>query len=382
MFKSKMYFALLLTFVLLLVTPFSTLASSDTKTTELNKSEYGRLLQSAWDTANEYVEIVKTHGDYKPWSSASVTYRFPLFNFDNEVTSFYFDVRNANGDAGYLIVRAIDPLVIESAREGTGPYTQKDSNDSAIYLGPLQYYLKLASNGYYDIRQGLEISKRDLKISKSLNSVKVGEQALTSNTDSLFSLSTTSSIVPASIHSYSSKILSDVPDFQWRAGCSPTSFANIIWYYRYSHGYTSLLQSTTSSSTLIDVLAGSSYMNTNVSSGGTTDWNDRVTGMKKFWNDRGWNVTVTRTSPSFATHRSQITNNRPTIINTTGDATYGNHDMTGVGYEEYQQTSTLFQWHRYVIVRDTWNTTPKSVYLYISNLSWNETVTVVPGSAI
>lgn len=43
----------------------------------------------------------------------------------------------------------------------------------------------------------------------------------------------------------------------------------------------------------------------------------------------------------------------PTIINTVDDPTYENHDMTGVGYEQYQRTSTLFKWYQYLIVRDT-----------------------------
>jgi hypothetical protein len=54
--------------------------------------------------------------------------------------------------------------------------------------------------------------------------------------------------------------------------------------------------------------------------------------------------------------------------------------MTGVGYEQYQDTEQDLEWYRYVIVHDTWTTTPKNVYLYVDDLldSWNEIVTVEP----
>lgn len=54
---------------------------------------------------------------------------------------------------------------------------------------------------------------------------------------------------------------------------------------------------------------------------------------------------------------------------------YGNHDMTGVGYEQYDDGNNTY---KYVIVHDTWSSTTTNVYLYLPTLSWNETVRVIP----
>ncbi len=49
-------------------------------------------------------------------------------------------------------------------------------------------------------------------------------------------------------------------------------------------------------------------------------------------------VSVSRVSANFSTHKSEMNDKRPDIINVAKDATYNNHDMTGVGYEEYRDT--------------------------------------------
>jgi len=142
------------------------------------------------------------------------------------------------------------------------------------------------------------------------------------------------------------------------------------------NGYPNLVQSTTTDKTLIEVLA--TNMNTD-SSTGKTDWNDRVTGMINFWDQKGYSVSVSRVSDSYSTHTTEINNNRPNIINVVNDPTYGNHDMTGVGYEEYQVPEENFKWYHFVIVHDTWPSTNQNIYLNLSNFSsWNEIVTVKP----
>lgn len=135
-----------------------------------------------------------------------------------------------------------------------------------------------------------------------------------------------------------------------------------------------MVQNTTTTNTLIEVMAD--YMNT--TSEGTTGWDDRVTGMKNFWSDRNSTVSVSRVSANFSTHKTEMNNNRPDIINTVGDATYKNHDMTCVGYEEYQDTEQKLKCFRYVIVHDTWDSTPKDVCIYLPHIFWNKKVKVVP----
>ncbi|MBW5445819.1 hypothetical protein GE107_07065 [Cohnella sp. CFH 77786] len=279
---------------------------------EMSNAQFQELKQKALNAAQNYVSIVSQNGSYSPWLNTNITYQFPLFDFEDDVTSFLFDVDNDVGDAGYLVVSADDsPVVIEATREGNSPYLNKSKNEKAVYVGPTQYYIKKSNDVYYDIRKKTEENKSNFKSKGTLDGTKkVAESELVSET-ALSSKTKPGEISTMTIVNYSSRTISEVPDFTWRKGCSPTSFSNIIWYYRYSQGYTGLLQSTTTPETLIDVLASSTYMNTGTNGG--TGWDNRVTGMVKFWSDRGYTVSVTRNSPSFSEHMTEINNGRPDI---------------------------------------------------------------------
>ncbi|MGO4276226.1 hypothetical protein AB4Z22_41445, partial [Paenibacillus sp. TAF58] len=199
-------------------------------------SQFKELKQNALLAAQKYVNVVSQNG-FEPWKTVDITYQFPMFDFEDDVTSFLFDVNSATGDAGYIVVSADDsPVVIEASREGGSPYSKAEKNEKALYVGPTQYYIKKNDDTYYDIREKVTKNKKNLKSNGSLNgSKKAPETELQSN---VTDLSSTKAIGVNSVVSYSSKTISSVPDFSWRKGCSPTSFSNIIWYYRYSQGYT------------------------------------------------------------------------------------------------------------------------------------------------
>lgn len=327
----------------------------------------------AMNVAARYVGIVQSNTSH--WKNATIKFEFPLYDFDGYVTAYLFSVKSNGKDSGYLIISANEkPIVLESAREGIHPYHKLSIQDQAIYVGATMYYIKHSSDQYYDIREGNVISRNDLK-SKGTIQGKIYYQNFSFNksNNNLPAEFSSSLIKPQTIISYSYKLISGVPDFSWYKGCSPTSFSNIVKYWD-NNGYPNLVQSNTTTNQLIETMAN--YMNTN--SNGGTDWQDRVTGMVNYWKDRNYNVSVSRISASFSSHKTEMNNNRPDIINTVGDATYSNHDMTGVGYEEYQDTEQGLAWFRWVIVHDTWPETPTDVYIYLPNLSWNETVKVVP----
>ncbi len=260
-------------------------------------------------------------------------------------------------------------------REHIHIVAKKNKNEKAIYVGPLMHLVETntkktgskSTKNYIDVVSGIKVEEKNLKSRGVINgnNVKNIGDSINSNT---------SDIGINSIISYSSEILS-VADMDWHIGCSPTSFGNIIRYWD-KNGYPNLVQSSTSDEDLIEWLAND--MNTNPD--GSTDWNDRVNGMEEYWEDRGYSVDVTRRSPSYTRHKNEIDDERPDIINVVDHPIYDDHDMTGVGYEQYQDTEQDLEWYRYVIVHDTWTTTPKNVYLYVDDLldSWNEIVTVEP----
>ncbi|HHW38507.1 MAG TPA: hypothetical protein GXX18_14935 [Bacillales bacterium] len=315
------------------------------------------------DEVNTYISIISQNTEN--WENAKAKYEFPLYDFDGNITSFLFTVEEKGEDKGYIIIsNTSQPEVLESTREGSHPYINKKKNEEkAVYVGPTMHYVEQEDNAsYLDLRSEKVINKRSLKskgsLSKGFTNKEQNEPQIGIQT----------------IISYSSKIL-NVADMAWYIGCSPTSFGNIVRYWD-SNGYPNLVQSTTTDKTLIEVLA--TNMNTDRSSG-KTDWNDRVTGMINFWDQKGYSVSVSRVSDSYSTHKTEINNNRPNIINVVNDPTYENHDMTGVGYEEYQVPEENFKWYRFVIVHDTWPSTNKNIYLNLSNFSsWNEIVTVKP----
>ncbi|MGX1826778.1 C39 family peptidase [Paenibacillus taichungensis] len=350
--------------VLLMLMPVAAFADSPSDSA-IPTSTYHKAIEAA----ASYVGIVQANTE--DWKNTKISYDFPLFDFDGNVTAYLFSVKLEASNSGYLIVSADNnPVVLESAREGDHPYF-KANEGQPIYVGATMYYVKLNSSEFIDIREGKTITSNDLK-SKGTLSGKASDQFIIPETDSASEISPLT-VQPQTIISYSQKLISGVPDFTWYLGCSPTVFSNITKYWD-NNGYPNLVQSTTTTNTLIEVMAN--YMSTN--SDGTTGWDNRVTGMKKFWTDRNYSVCVSRVSANFSTHKTEMTNNRPDVINVVGDATYGNHDMTGVGYEEYQDTNQNLAWFRYVIVHDTWSNTPTDVYIYLPQLSWNETVKVVP----
>lgn len=335
---------------------------------ESNNIDFLSVKKEVVTAAENYV--LKAGENFSPeWNRAKVKFEFPLYDFDENITSYLFTViDHDNKERGYIIVSASEnPVVIESTREGVHPYNNYkiSSKDRAIYVGPTMHYIKQDKpDSYLDIRENKKIEKANLK----------SKGPLTGDNVKSIKPQVEEGIGTLSIISYASKIL-PVHDMNWYIGCSPTSFGNIVRFWD-GNGKPNLVQSTTTDNTLIDALA--TDMKTNRTTG-ATDWNNRVTGMVNFWKARGYNVSVTRTSPSFTNYRTEIVNGRPSIVNVVNDPTYKSHDMTGVGYEQYQETSEGNKWYQYVIVHDTWSTTPKDVYLYVGNLSsWYETVKVVP----
>jgi len=150
------------------------------------------------------------------------------------------------------------------------------------------------------------------------------------------------------------KIISGVPDYNWLRGCSPTAAANIMAYWQ-AHGYSRLPVGTTLINQLADAMG--------TAADGSTPWANIPTGIHyvalryayNTWVE--WNESITggRVSSTYDKFKNEI-NGRPLMASFTNSSTYGCHSTTGVGYryDDYQD---------WIIVHDTWNTTPTNVYL-------------------
>lgn len=286
-------------------------------------------------------KIQDTRGD---WIDRSIDKTIDLYDFDNNLVAYLFTITKDNKPNGYIISSANPDLpgVIEFTTEGTQPYYGLQGK--YIYVGPLMYYVK-KGNKFTDIKTSLKYEVKDFKSKGPLareNAKKYSNPKV--NNTSLVTTAATGI-----------KTISGVPDYTWRKGCVPTSSANLlVWWDTYVSGKSSLV-TVSGSTTLIDTLA--SYMQTN-SNGGTTIANAK-SGLSAYIGSKGFLSFINSYYlPGFSTFQSSINVGKPNLVTTANHPTYEDHCMTGVGYDTMSGT--------YIDVHDTWNTTPKEVWL-----TWN-----------
>lgn len=164
-------------------------------------------------------------------------------------------------------------------------------------------------------------------------------------------------MTPLATTDYSYKLISGVPDYTWYIGCAPTSGANIMAYWA-KNGYPKL-NTYSSTNSLINALA--TKMSTNRNTGGTSVSN-MVSGMKSYITGKGYSATVTSYTGTFSRHVTEIKAGYPSWVTTENHPVWGDHAMTGVGYEEYYDTNAL-KWNRQLILHDTWSDTPKDYWV-------------------
>ncbi|ASS73920.1 hypothetical protein CIG75_02290 [Tumebacillus algifaecis] len=315
-------------------------------------------ITTAQKQASEYLDLQKQHADTDDWDSAVIQEGKVLYDFDGNVSAYLFPLTVNDRPSGYMIVSAYSQTsgVIESTRTGTTPYVGINGKD-AIYVGPLMHYKKVGDAHFEDLHLKKKIQKNTLKSKGPLAKENVNRLSA-------------SQITPEAITEYKSKTLTGIPDYQWYKGCAPTSGANIVKYWD-NNGYPNLVQDTTQPNTIIEYLA--MYMNTN-SEGGTTVYN-MISGMKQYWNLRGYYPTITDHYSNFGSHVTEMTNSRPDWVTTVSHPTYKDHAMTGVGYESYYSTDD-FKYHYNVVVHDTWDTTPVNVWLAWNTLWFDHVISV------
>lgn len=307
----------------------------------INAAEYKPIKVS--EVKNETEKFLKQVQDSSvEWEKGELNNHENLYDFDGNLVAYLFPVKSEGKDQGYIISSANPdfPGVIESAREGQHPY-QSIEKGKLIYVGPLMYYVK-NGNEFIDIKTNQTYSFKDFKSKGPLakeNVKKYSTLSTVQGTQDNFSLT-----------SASGSIISNVPDYTWRKGCFPTSAANmLVWFDQYG-GKSNLVNIT--STELIDSLA--IHMKTDTG-GGTTIANAED-GIVSYVGTRGYITQISRiTAPTFINFKDSINTGKPNLITTADHPTYSDHAMTGIGYETYGGNT--------ILVRDTWDTTAKDVWL-------------------
>ncbi|AFQ19744.1 S-layer protein (plasmid) [Bacillus thuringiensis HD-771] len=307
--------------------------------------------EKAERSAEIYKEIVSEKA-YPQWKMASFSEKKTLYDLDGKVNSYLFQLQNGDQELGYIIIKEKNNKlsVTESTREGGNPYKYVKEGE-AIYAGPLKYYQR---------KKEKLIDLNTSKVTESLG--LAGERDKKANNYS-FNPSK-ASMVGEEI--YNSRIL-DVPDYTWYVGCVPTAFGNIVSYWA-QNGFPNLHRSKETENQLIDHLGN--LMETDRGTGETTGgvlygtWTHKIEpALQKHWKERGYTVEISwKEQLNYSSVQKELSAGRPVGLIVQNHPIYDIHSITVVGYEELVIPDLKESYHT-AIVHDTWDTTPKDVYL-------------------
>ncbi|QWI47047.1 S-layer homology domain-containing protein [Bacillus mycoides] len=317
------------------------------------KTEISTITKEKAENRAEIYKQAVSEKAYPQWKMASFSEKKSLYDLDGKVNSYLFQLQNGDQELGYIIIKEKNNnlSVTESTREGGNPYKYVKEGE-AIYAGPLKYYQK---------KNEKLIDLNTSKVTESLGLTGEGDKKRNNYS---FNPSK-ASMVGEEI--YNSRIL-DVPDYTWYVGCTPTAVGNIVSYWA-ENGFPNLHKRTETENQLIDHLGN--LMETDRGTGETTDgvlygtWPHKIKpALEKHWKDRGYTAEISWVVEplSYSAVQKEISSGRPIGVGVQEHPIYSSHHITLVGYEELIIPDLNESYHT-VIIHDTWNTTPKDVYL-------------------
>lgn len=319
--------------------------------------------------AENHIIREKYSAEFKDWINGKVDNGTELVDFNNNLIAYIFNVYDKTGPLGYVIVSANKnmPPILEYSRANS-PYSiglskikrnlQKNETikkTSYVYFFPNTYIIRFTvdKNNYMQAEELVDVRNYKKFANKDINQGAINFSDINNvkTWDKLFDFNSMSS------GTITTKKISGVADLTWYKGCAPTSAANLIYYWD-SHGYPNLVTTETSNQ-VIEKLA--TYMGTD-SSGSTNVFNImpgtiQYIKSKGYTNFDGYNLNP----PTYYDIRNEIDNSRPLLLSVIGHPTYKNHTMTCVGYEYTTELGQITE--KYVIVHDTWSSTPADVYI-------------------
>ncbi|QYR22624.1 hypothetical protein KZ483_06595 [Paenibacillus sp. sptzw28] len=89
----------------------------------------------------------------------------------------------------------------------------------------------------------------------------------------------------------------------------------------------------------------------------------QLTGMINAAKERGYTAySYNFSNPTYSTVKGNIYNVGPTLLSYLGQTYYGDHTVTGIGYQEFFYNGSSYG-HQYMTVHDNWGSTPEKVYV-------------------
>ena len=206
--------------------------------------------------------------DNESWDEVVIVKETPLYDLNNNLTSYCFDLVCGQQTA-YIVISADSSRypVRQFSNHATSAYLNVDTEEKMIYNGPGQYY-QIGEQGesISNIITGEIAEMADVA---TISTTEVAEDVVENYKD-IADLYITGSILnqPVVLANPTYRNLTEVPIYQWDKGCAPTSMAMIL-DYQYSGLYSNEEE-------LIEALAD--YMGT--SSTGVTNYPNIVSGTK------------------------------------------------------------------------------------------------------
>jgi len=279
---------------------------------------------------------------------------------NHKFTRALVELDDSNEDlGGYMIVEDTDNglHVTEFALGDVHPL-QDIKSSSVYYLGPLGYYENLGNGKVKDLKTNKKLDFNKLDVNDSST-----EQTVTYSNN----IDSTSS---SNVSDYEYKHMDSVPDYiqadntSMENDCVPTTAANILMYWD-NNGYSGM-----STSNDWKNVADRIGVITDHSDSDGVSRSEIAPGFEQYISEKNYSsyFDVTRdTSPSFSDLKSLMDNGDPSSMSVNSyNGGSGGHNITLIGYEQYYSYDT-FSWHRSVIVRDNWSSTPESVWF-----SWGD----------
>ncbi|MDI6869450.1 MAG: hypothetical protein QMD88_07715 [Coprothermobacterota bacterium] len=323
-------------------------------------------------------------GSLEKWRGATLSEPFPLYNLDNRLSSYGFNVIGLNGLCGYIIVNTDknDAPVPEFGDSPGLPFLKKYSELSAnvgnflvqgqelketkvIYFSAstflAEFIIRQEDNSQipliFDLQTGEILSAPPPK------AIVSDAPSKTENQRAWALLKTSNSASSDSV--FLERIISGVPAYYWFMGCSPTSGGMVMGYWQ-PRGYPNLplgnsligelaiwMHTSPDGSTLLANIPGGIYQ----------------VGANHGYYFQSWNDGTGRPYSTIGEFMNEIQYSRPLLVTVSGSSTYCNHTMAGYGY---RVDNGVY----YIVVHDTWDS--NAHYLdYNSSVVNNPTWTYV-----
>ncbi len=336
----------------------------------------------------------------RSWEGAELGPAQPHYDLDGHVAAYVFSVMSDGRDAGYITVSAEDlpnPILEYSTAPARYKATRSAVRSTAaerglmideqqpLYLGMLAYFYRI---GDPEPVRLMEMGTQQMVTLDAAPAAHTRQQA----SNSLELPAIPSDAPPAEFPDSGAATRSTLykllygPDYGWYRGCGPTAVANAMGHWA-DRGYPNLVYGGSDGdySGTIDQLA--TLMGT--SPEGWT-WLPIDDDIRSFAALRGYSFQSSEQySPPYEAFVSEIDAHRPIVVLVNGHVLYGNHFITGFGYE-YDPSDPN---SRYMIVHDTWYSTPEDFWVQFGtgySGIWFDTVvppvvnvdTVPPTSAV